>query len=84
MIKKLPIIKTSNIQIMPEWIKKMLIIESNELADDELLIEKERLTRVKQIAVKCLKHAHHSHKNVAFDQLFAEYSIDKNKQFRVT
>lgn len=48
------------------------------------MIEKERLLRVKQIAVRCLKHAHHSHKNVAFDQLFAEYSVDKNKQFRVT
>jgi hypothetical protein len=34
MIKKLPIIKTSNIQMMPEWIKKLFIQESSELADD--------------------------------------------------
>ena len=52
--------------------------------EDEANIEKGRRVRVKQIAVKSLKHAHHSNKDVTFEQLFAEYSIPKNKQFKVT
>ncbi len=39
---------------------------------------------MKQIAVKCLKHAHHSNKDVTFEHLFAEYAIPKHRQFRVT
>lgn len=84
MIKKLPVLKTMNIAMIPDWLKKMFIQESNELVEDEANIEKERRFRVKQISVKCLKHAHHSNKDVTFEQMFAEYAIPKNKQFKVT
>jgi hypothetical protein len=33
-IKKLPIIRTINIQRIPEWLKKMMIEANNSLADD--------------------------------------------------
>lgn len=71
MIRKLPVIKTSNIILLPDWLKKMFIQETDQLAENEQLVEKERRIRTKQIAVKCLKHAHHSNKDVSFEQLFA-------------
>lgn len=34
MIKKLPMIKTTNITLIPEWLKKAFTTESNEVAED--------------------------------------------------
>jgi len=40
LIKKVAVIKTSNIVMLPDWLKKMFVQESNELVEDEQLIEK--------------------------------------------
>ena len=85
MIKKVPVIKTSNLVLTtPDWVKKMFAQESNDIQEDEVNIEKGRRVRVKQIAVKCLKHAHNVNKDVTFEQMSVEYAVAKNKQFKVT
>lgn len=85
MIKKVPVIKTSNlVMTTPDWVKKMFAQLSNDIGEEEVNIEKGRRVRVKQIAVKCLKHAHKHNKDVTFEQIFAEYGLAQNKQFKVT
>jgi hypothetical protein len=59
-VKKVPVIKTPMLAMLPEHIKKAFAIKAKSLDEDEKQYEKDRKVYVEAICVKLLKHAHHN------------------------